>query len=425
MSAIGQAVGPCDKPLVCLRVQRIVKVVQIVFAILWGLASLSIYMAFLMPTGVAPELKRILKLIGNYHLGVFLYMGMALILVLLCRLIELICCKLRGRPVRKNLRIFHIRRSVLGVLYVAFVVIITLFGVHKAGGIRTNYYDISIHKQVKMEAAGEQSGSNNATDGSRDATDESPEGDQDLQELRIVMVADLHLGYNIGCEQMEKMVSLINAERPDVVLIAGDIFDNEYEALDDPDRLKQLLSSIESTYGTYAVYGNHDISERIIGGFTFNWKDPGKGSAPEMDEFLADCGIMLLRDEYVCLGDAIYIYGRPDYEKPGNDIAVRKSPAEITADLNLDKPIIVVDHEPRELQELADAGVDLDLCGHTHDGQFFPMNLTSRYITWENSAGLLMKGDMANIVTSGVGLFGPNIRIGTQAEICSITVHFE
>lgn len=379
------------------------KFIKIMYAVLWSLASVSIYLAFLMPADLSRKnkpflfgLKRLLKLIGNYHLGVCIYMGMALLVVLLCRLFELIYCKLRRKELTKISLAFNVRRSVLGFLYVSFVVFITLLGVHKAGDIKTKYYDVTIHKEAGK-----------------------------LDDLKVVMVADLHLGYNIGCEQMEKMVRLINAENADLVVIAGDIFDNEYEALDNPQRLIEILSSINSTYGTYAVYGNHDISEKIIGGFTFNWKDPGKGSSEEMDEFLEKCGFTLMCDEYVCINDSFYLYGRPDYSKPGKTIVTRKTPEEVTQSLNKDLPIIVIDHEPRELRELSDAGVDLDLCGHTHDGQFFPMNLTSRYFTWENSSGLLMKGNMTNIVTSGVGLFGPNIRIGTQADICSISVHFE
>ena len=94
--------------------------------------------------------------------------------------------------------------------------------------------------------------------------------------------------------------------------------------------------------------------------------------------------------------------------------------AEMTEDL----PVIVIDHEPRELQELADAGVDLDLCGHTHDGQMYPGKILTD-IYWENPCGYLQKGQMQNIVTSGVGVFGPNMRVGTNAEICSIHITFE
>ena len=130
-----------------------------------------------------------------------------------------------------------------------------------------------------------------------------------------------------------------------------------------------------------------------------------------------------LRDEGTLIDGKFYLYGRPDAHRPGRGIETRKTPDEITAGLDKDKPIIVLDHQPKELQELADAGVDIDLCGHTHDGQMFPGNLTIK-LMWENACGYLQKGKMHNIVTSGVGLFGPNMRVGTKAEICPITIHF-
>lgn len=231
------------------------------------------------------------------------------------------------------------------------------------------------------------------------------------------------MGYNIGCEHIQKMVEKINAQEPDLVVFAGDIFDNEYEALEDPKKLIEILQGIKSKYGVYACYGNHDIKEKILAGFTFGGSQK-KESDIRMDEFLKEAGITLLRDESVLIGDSVYLYGRPDRQRPGRDIKTRKTPEEITAGMDLSKPVFVIDHQPKELQELADAGVDLDLCGHTHDGQVWPGNLTIR-LMWENACGYLKKGDMHNIVTSGVGIFGPNMRVGTIAEICSVTVKFK
>lgn len=88
------------------------------------------------------------------------------------------------------------------------------------------------------------------------------------------------------------------------------------------------------------------------------------------------------------------------------------------------KPIIILDHEPKELEELSSAGVDMDLCGHTHDGQMFPGNILVAMM-WENSCGYLNVDGMHNIVTSGVGVFYPDMRVGTKAEICPITVNFK
>ena len=118
-----------------------------------------------------------------------------------------------------------------------------------------------------------------------------------------------------------------------------------------------------------------------------------------MDEFLEKAGITLLRDEYVLIDDSFYLYGRPDYERPGRGIDKRKTPQEITEGMDVSLPVLVIDHEPRELQELADTGVDVDLCGHTHDGQVFPGNIVIRFF-WENPCGYLKKGNMHNIVTS-------------------------
>ena len=208
----------------------------------------------------------------------------------------------------------------------------------------------------------------------------------------------------------------------DVVVIAGDIFDNAWEAVEEPEQIAAVLRGIRSRYGVYAVYGNHDIEEPILAGFTFRG-DGKKQSSPEMDAFLTSANIRLLRDEAVLLGGEVYLYGRPDAQRPGRGIEVRKTPAELVEGLDAGKPILVLDHQPRELEALAAAGVDVDLCGHTHDGQMFPGNLTVR-LFWENACGCLRVGSMHSIVTSGVGLFGPNMRVATRAEICPITIRF-
>lgn len=207
------------------------------------------------------------------------------------------------------------------------------------------------------------------------------------------------------------------------MVIAGDIFDNEWEAVDQPEKLEEILRGIKSKYGVYACYGNHDIQEQVLAGFTFGGQKE-KTSSPEMDEFIEKAGITLLRDEGVLINDSIYIYGRRDAHRPGNGVTDRASADEITENMDKSKPIIVLDHEPKELEELSSAGVDMDLCGHTHDGQMFPGNILVAMMR-ENSCGYLNVDGMHNIVTSGVGVFGPDMRVGTKAEICPITVHFK
>lgn len=347
----------------------------------------AMLIGFLLPHG-RPEW--LLKQIGNYWLGVLLYA----VLTLACA--ELIRFFLK--------RTKHINQDKLqntatlartGNVCLCMILLISSWGVLNARNIHVTEYNVTIHKSVSK-----------------------------MDTLKVVLTADLHLGYNAGCRQMTQMVEKINAQNPDIVLIAGDIFDNQFDALDNPQKLTSILRGIKSRYGVYAVYGNHDVDEKILAGFTFSGKKEEKVSDPRMDAFLEDSGIILLRDEAALIDNSFYIYGRRDASRPGRGITARKTPQEITAALDKSKPILVMDHQPRELDELADAGVDLDLCGHTHDGQMFPGNLIVRFF-WENPCGYLQKGQMHNIVTSGAGVFGPNMRVGTKAEICSITVHFE
>ena len=143
-----------------------------------------------------------------------------------------------------------------------------------------------------------------------------------------------------------------------------------------------------------------------------------------MKEFLQKSNIHLLEDESVLINNKFYIVGRKDAalsEKVGE---IRQTPKQLTSSLDKNKPVIFIDHQPKELQELADAGADLDLCGHTHDGQTFPGNITVRFL-WENPCGYLKKDNMHNIVTSGAGVWGPAMRIGTDSEICVINVSFQ
>ena len=350
----------------------------------------SILIAFMAP---ASGFRRFMKLLSNYWLGVLVYTIMTVGIADGLRLLIKYPLKNVAFPGRELL-FSNVGTAVVGAVCAVIITTVSIYGMINAGNIQTTKYDISIDKKAGK-----------------------------LDSLNVVLIADLHLGYNIGCRHMEKMVDKINAQNPDLVVVAGDIFDNEYEALENPDRLAAILRGIQSKYGVYACYGNHDIQEKILAGFTFGGKEK-KESSVKMDEFLEKSGITLLRDEYVLIDDSFYLYGRPDYERPGRGIDERKSPQEITEDLDLSLPVLVIDHEPRELQELADAGVDADLCGHTHDGQLFPGNLTIK-LMWENACGYLKKGNMHSIVTSGVGLFGPNMRVGTKSEICDIMMHFK
>lgn len=365
------------------------KGVRVLVLGIYSFLASCILTSFLLP---ASPLQRILKLISNYWLGTLLYI---ILTVVIADLLRRILLKLKFKYSRK---IFCRRGFVIGgMVSILVIAAFTITGIWGAAHIQVTDYQVYIDKECK-----------------------------DLDTLQIVLIADLHLGYSIGCLHMQQMVEKINALHPDLVVIAGDIFDNEYEALDDPKRLSEILSGITSKYGVYACYGNHDIDERLLAGFTLTLGSQDKtenGSDPQMAAFLEQAGITLLQEQGVLIEDAFYLYGRPDYQKPGRGIEKRLEPSEITAQMDQTKPIIVLDHQPRQLEELAQAGVDLDLSGHTHNGQLFPGNIPIQWM-WENAYGYLQKGQMHNIVTSGVGVFGPNMRVGTKSEICNIQIHF-
>ena len=342
----------------------------------------SILLSFLIPA-------RWLKYITNIWFGTICYILLTVLAADLLRLILKYVIRIRSPKL-------YSRRTFVasGAVCILLIIGVSIYGVMHARDIQTTEYEVTVDK----------------------------DGNQ-FDELNIVLIADLHLGYSIGNDQMQKMVKKINSQDPDLVVIAGDFFDNDFDALYEPEEIAATLSQIKSRYGVYACYGNHDVKEQILAGFTFH-HDEKKESDPRMDQFLIDSDITLLRDEGLLIEDSFYLYGRPDAERPGRGITKRKTPLEFTQNMDPEKPIFVIDHEPSELQELSESGVDLDLSGHTHDGQMFPGNLTI-HLFWENVYGYLKVNDMHNIVTSGVGVFGPNMRVGTKAEICSIKVNFK
>ena len=244
-----------------------------------------------------------------------------------------------------------------------------------------------------------------------------------LPGLKIALIADLHLGYNSTKSHVRKIVDTINSQNVDLVCIAGDLFDNDYDAIKDPDKVADILSDIKSRYGTYACWGNHDVSEKILAGFTFPQKETIVRDG-RFTEFLHHAGITMLEDETVCINNAFYLVGRRDKDMAKKEQLPRKTFAEITEPLDPSLPIIVMDHQPGELSEASDAGVDLDLSGHTHDGQMFPANLVVHFL-WENACGVLKKGAMTSIVTSGAGVWGPAMRVGTNNEVVIANVSFD
>lgn len=357
---------------------------KVPFAVVYLFMALSPVISFLLPkSAVAIVIRRI----STYWIGIMLY---SLLYVVLFDLLRLIAKHTK----LKNTLLFS-RGSVvsIGSVVVACAVATCLYGIFNARNIKVNEYSVTVNKSCGSD-----------------------------KHLKAVLVADLHMGYAIGVDHITNMVKKINEQNADIVIIAGDIFDNSYDGMDDPEGIKAQLKSIKSKYGVYAVYGNHDIDEKILMGFTFDWG--GKQLHSEkMTNFIKECNIKLINDESVLINDEFYLVGRRDTDKPGTEDGTRAEISELTKDLDKTKPIFVLSHEPDELQKTADAGADIDFSGHTHDGQLFPGNLTIG-LFWENPCGMIKKDNMYSIVTSGVGVYGTFMRVGTDAEICSVDIDF-
>lgn len=130
-------------------------------------------------------------------------------------------------------------------------------------------------------------------------------------------------------------------------------------------------------------------------------------------------GIEVLTDEVTMIENEIYIIGRND-DTNKNRVEIAK----LVSTLDSSKPMIMLDHQPNELDAAQANGIDLILSGHTHRGQVFPGNLITNLL-YENDYGLLKKGDLNSIVSSGFGTWGPPLRLGTRSEVVIINVDFK
>ena len=348
--------------------------------------TLIIGVAFLLPESFS--LKRPLSQIGSYWLGVSLY------LILFVALIDLI--RWIYSKIKKDKYDDFKARIICTILIIVCTTGVSIYGIINAKIVRTTEYTIEIDK-----------------DGG------------DFDEVTIALFGDPQFGYNIGEYHLKQAVDIINSYNVDLVAIAGDIFDNQYSAIKDPDKLIELFNKIESNYGMYAVLGNHDVEEPILCGFTFNDKDiSSKVASEEMLEFIEKSNITLLYDENVIINDSINLYGRADEERPNLGNTTRKSADEIREEIDTSKPLLVLDHEPRDYDELEAIGTDLMMAGHTHDGQLWPTKIATDII-WTNPYGLYVNNNFHAITTSGLGLFGPNMRVGTIAEVCIVHIKFK
>jgi uncharacterized protein len=222
--------------------------------------------------------------------------------------------------------------------------------------------------------------------------------------LRAVLVSDIHLGTMISNGRLSKLVSLINQQEADVILLAGDIFDEDLGPVI-RNNLGDLLKNLQAKEGVYAILGNHEFY----------------GNAVAAEKYLRDHNINVLRDSLTILPSGVVLIGREDISGRQMFKKERKSLETLLASADTTKPVILMDHQPFQLKEVARFPIDLQLSGHTHHGQMWPLNYFTQSI-FEISKGYGKIGKTQFYISPGVGTWGPPIRTSCRPEVIVLEI---
>ena len=337
------------------------------FGVIYGIIMTSVIVLFVLSRLPDSRIPRAVFFADHYALGVAVY------LVIFVNFTDFVLFVLRlsrmlTSPLPKG------AAFAAGTAALVLSVVLSVYGGIHASAIQTKNYEVVL------------------------------KGDGKTDSMKIALISDIHLGYVVGETHLEKIVAAVNVAEPDLVCIAGDIFDGDITALENPSGLQKLFREINAPYGVYACLGNHDAGAGYEG----------------MLEFLEKAHVRLLQDEEVVIDGRLILAGRKDSGPIGNQGADRTELNDTAKTENL--PRIVLDHKPENIGEY-DRSTDLILCGHTHRGQFFPANLINE-ATMDVNYGYYRKDAKSPqaVVTSGAGTWGPPFRIGTDSEVAMIQV---
>jgi uncharacterized protein len=322
--------------------------------------------------------------VGSYWMAVFIYL---LVLLPLFDILRLSLFLFHRNALTPRFTVFGIGAA----LCMCFIIIV--YGAFHAGSIRTVQYSVRL--------AGQGDG------------------------LRAALISDLHIGSGVGKKHITKVVNVINKAEPDIVFIAGDIFDGNLGTVRDMPGIAEELKRLHPPLGVYACLGNHDVDRVSFSG----------NSTERIEAFLREAGIKLLKDEVTEIRDNMYIAGRRDARPIGMNVK-RKTAAELCAaisdstahtDNETPRTLIVLDHQPTQFDKIEAAGADLVLSGHTHRGQLFPANLITKIMYRKMGSshyGYWRGNTLQAVITSGAGYWGPPLRVATNSEVAVIDITF-
>ncbi len=229
-----------------------------------------------------------------------------------------------------------------------------------------------------------------------------PKGSSTRDSLTIAMMSDLHIGEVIGKKQVQNYVAMADAQHPDMVVLVGDLMDYESRFAEQM-HADEDIRLLHPPLGTYIVFGNHEY----------------RANRFAKKRWIEKLGGTLLIDSVVMPDSSFYLIGRDDYINKQ-----RKSLHVLMQGIDTSKPLIVLDHQPWSFAEAAMNGVDLQLSGHTHNGQLWPYPLLMKLV-YEQPYGYYRKGPTQFYVSSGIGIAGPPYRVGTVSELVILHIRFE
>jgi len=226
--------------------------------------------------------------------------------------------------------------------------------------------------------------------------------------LRVVEIADSHLGITLDGDKFADEMEKLNSLGADVAVIAGDFVDDDSKKADMV-RACQALGNLNTKYGVYFVYGNHDNGYYQYRDFT----------SQELESELEKNGVTVLKDRNVLVGDRFYISGRLD-----RSFENRKTAQELIQGLDGEKYIIMLDHQPNDYQNETESGADLVLSGHTHGGHIFPAGYVGLWLKMNDRVyGHERRNSTDFIVTSGISGWAIPFKTGTVSETVVIDVY--
>ncbi|MBQ3084714.1 MAG: metallophosphoesterase [Clostridia bacterium] len=230
---------------------------------------------------------------------------------------------------------------------------------------------------------------------------------------RVALLSDIHFGITLDEEELRAVCAEVSAEKPDLVVLGGDIIDDA-TTKDGVEAVFRTLGGIESKYGIFYVYGNHDRPMSLI---------RSEYTAEDLVQAIESNGITILKDETLNINDDLVLVGRDDrgfsLKKEG-----RAEIADLIKTVDQSRFVLTLDHQPKEYAQNGEAGTDLLLSGHTHGGQIFPVNWISALIRSDDAVygHTQIDADTQAIVTSGLAGWGFPLKNAAPAEYVIVDI---